>query len=87
MEPATSTTPSPPGRAGHRLGARVRTAPRARLEAVLLDPSAPRRPTPAQFQAAGREARVVAVHLDGATPLHRLAGLPDLWPPDWLDPA
>lgn len=76
------------GRApSYRLGERVRTASRARLEATLYDPRAARRPSPAHFQAAGREARVVSVLLDGAAPLHRLEALATLWPAEWLEPV
>lgn len=70
-----------------RLSTRVRTADRAQLEAVLFDVRATRRPTPAQFQAAGREARVVGVLLDAGEPLHRLDRLPGLWPRAWLQPV
>lgn len=71
----------------HRLGSRVRTAGRGELEAVLLDPRAPRRPSPAQFQAAAREARVVGVVFEADQPLHRLDRLPGLWPAAWLQPT
>ena len=71
----------------YRLGSRVRTAGRAELEAVLLDPRAPRRPSPAQFQAAAREAHVVGVVFEAGQPLHRLDRVPGLWPAAWLRPA